>query len=394
MKNSEQCICEAILSGNETVIRKSYEACKAKVISFLKKKGLGKSGARLAEDFYNDAWTEFLIKVATGKNGFSCADLKLTNFLIGISYNMARNAHRKDCKMSYFDDFEGAEPQYEGPILEIFGQLDRELQLKHAVSQLQPIYQEVIELTYYEKLSDETVAERLGITAVAVRKRRERARKMLQELMRTPYVQQPTTEEFNYYQGIHKALEKNENTEIQGYDPEGVGSARQKTNPDEPATERTKEPRRKYRGPSRTHTPRRGAPKKIFETDQGIRHEDDRTVSARLPKHDGPGSGVIVRLIRKIWNALAAVAASFMLITLMGDAMIMDQPAGSVEIMVCQENTASSGTIHPLPHVLLEDRYKMAIVALGESRIRSLSTCFQMWMFAYGWLIPGQQDEG
>jgi RNA polymerase sigma factor (sigma-70 family) len=318
MKNLDRCICEAIHAGDEQLIQKAYESCKNKVVSFLRKKGLGKSGPQLAEDFYNDAWAEFLIKVATGKNGFVSDNLKLTNFLIGIAYNIARNANRKNCKMTYFGDFEGAEPNYEAPILEIFEQLDRECQLKQAMAKLQPDYREVVELTYFEEVPDVEIAKRAGITKTAVRKRRERAKKTLLEYMQEP--QQPQQGLFNNRE-IPKALENDENTEIKGRDQPRVSSVAEEGVSSRAAPQRGGKSRGKYRGSVRTFLERRSSSPKISQTHQG---PGDEIEGSRVPERPKPAPQPhrFVRIIRRFWTALLGIAATFLLMVIVGSAQL------------------------------------------------------------------------
>jgi RNA polymerase sigma factor (sigma-70 family) len=321
MKNLNRCICEAIKAGDEAVIQEAYESCKMKVVSFLKKKGIGKTGAHLAEDFYNDAWTEFLIKVATGKNGFVSENLKLTNFLIGIAYNMGRNASRKNCKMTYFGDFEGAEPAYEAPILEIFGQLDRETQLKQAIAKLQPDYREVVEWTYFEEVSDAEISQRSGIKEPAVRKRRERAKKMLLEYLQE---QQPQATLFNNRE-IPKALENDENTEIKSRDQPRVPVAAEEGIPARAAPGREGKPGRKYRGPVRTCLARRRATPEIPQNHQG---PGDETQGEKIPAPPNPlvkQSYRFVRIIRKLWTVLLGMAAAFLLMVMVGATRMQPQ---------------------------------------------------------------------
>ena len=93
-------------------------------------------------------------------------------WLCGIAAHKAADAGRRRVEVS---DREPDEPRAAG---------DRRLEIREALAALPEPFREVLLLRYLLQLSEEEVAEALGIRVRTVKSRSARARKALEELLR------------------------------------------------------------------------------------------------------------------------------------------------------------------------------------------------------------------
>ena len=102
-------------------------------------------------------------------------------FVVLIVRNIALDYYRRQKRLaetSYDENDYIFEDQSLDPV-EMFEQLENKDYLRQKVSQLRPLYAEVLALRYSFEYSDLEIAELLGISGDAVRKRLSRAKKQL-----------------------------------------------------------------------------------------------------------------------------------------------------------------------------------------------------------------------
>lgn len=129
-----------------------------------------------------DATQEAFIKIARAMDKIEDVDShKTKNFVVIITRNACLDMLDKEKRhmgMAHIDDMEVSETT------EYFDLETLALQsVVEAIKELSPEYRDVIQLKYYYNFKEKEIADALGITYAAVRKRLERARNRLSILL-------------------------------------------------------------------------------------------------------------------------------------------------------------------------------------------------------------------
>lgn len=105
------------------------------------------------------------------------------NFCCTIARNEACRLWAKEHKIA-FDDFEDAyELSLKDTPLDTLVEKETKEELSDCINRLKPIYYDVMTLKFYNELTDKEIAKALHITEATVRKRYERAKKQLREML-------------------------------------------------------------------------------------------------------------------------------------------------------------------------------------------------------------------